>query len=72
MAPSKDAKKLRRMTEKKGKSQDQYQLGCLLYHAVEGFTQDKVAAAKWWSKAAAQQHARAQTALAACRRWRRR
>jgi hypothetical protein len=66
MAPTKDAKKLRRVAEKKGKAEDQYQLGYLLFHGREGLKQDKVAAAKWWRKAAAQEHALAQQTLGSC------
>jgi TPR repeat protein len=55
MAPTKDAKRLRRVTERKGKAEDQYQLACLYFYGREGLKQDLVAAAKWWSKAAAQE-----------------
>jgi hypothetical protein len=66
MAPTKDAQRLRRAAERKGKAEDQCELARLLYHGGEGLKQDKVAAAKWWSKAAAQEHARAQHALGVC------
>ena len=60
MAPTKDAQKLRRAAERKGKAEDQYQLGFLYYLGEQGLQRDLVAAAKWWSKAAAQEHADAQ------------
>ena len=63
MAPTKDAQRLRRAAERQGKAEDQYHLGCLLYNGDEGLKVDKVAAVKWWSKAAAQEHARAQCDL---------
>ena len=63
MAPTKDAQKLRRAAERKGKAEDQFQLGVLFYRGDEGLKQDLVAAAKWWSKAAAQWHADAQVHL---------
>jgi len=66
MAPTKDAQRLRRAAERKGKAEDQFQLAHLLYHGREGLKQDNVAAAKWWSKAAAQEHARAQCDLGRC------
>jgi len=66
MAPTKDAQKLRRAAERKGKAEDQYQLACLFYDGREGLKQDSVAAVKWWSKAAAQEHARAQHSLGVC------
>jgi hypothetical protein len=66
MAPTKDAQKLRRLAERKGKAEDQYQLACLLYDGDEGLKQDSVAAAKWWSKAAAQEHTGAQYHIGIC------
>jgi len=63
MAPTKHAQKLRRAAERKGKAEDQFQLGLLLHHGREGLKQDKVAAAKWLSKAAAKEHAGAQGSL---------
>ena len=36
MAPTKVAQKLRRLAERKGKAEDQYELGCLLYYGEEG------------------------------------
>jgi hypothetical protein len=66
MAPTKDAQKLRRPAERKGKAEDQYYLACLYYDGGEGLKQDKVAAAKWLSKAAAQEHAGAQHLLGMC------
>jgi len=63
MAPTKDAQKLRRAAERKGKAEDQYQLGLLYHYGREGLKPDLVAAAKWWSKAAAQEHAGAQCDL---------
>ena len=63
MAPTKDAQRLRRAAERKGKPEDQFQLGRLFYRGDEGLKQDLVAAAKWWSKAAAQGHADAQVHL---------
>jgi TPR repeat protein len=66
MAPTKDAQRLRRAAERKGKAEDQYQLACHFYHGREGLKQDLVAAAKWWSKAAAQEHAGAQCDLGMC------
>jgi hypothetical protein len=66
MAPTKDAQKLRRAAERKGKAEDQYQLARLLYHGGEGLKQDNVAAAKWLSKAASQEHANAQCDLGMC------
>jgi hypothetical protein len=66
MAPTKDAQKLRRAAERKGKAEDQHNLACLLYHGREGLKQDRVAAAKWWCKAAAQQHACSQCELGKC------
>ena len=60
MAPTKDAQKLRRAAERKGKAEDQYQLALLFFHGEEGLKQDLVAAVKWFRKAAAQEHARAQ------------
>jgi len=66
MAPTKDAKKLRRVAEKKGRAEDQYSVGCLLYTGEGGLTQDLVAAAKWFRKAAAQEHVRAQCSLGVC------
>ena len=35
MAPTKVAKKLLRVAEKKGKAEDQYQLACLFYYETE-------------------------------------
>jgi len=66
MAPTKDAQKLRRAAERKGKAEDQHQLGGLYYHGREGLKQDRLAAAKWWRKAAAQEHAGAQCNIAYC------
>jgi hypothetical protein len=66
MAPTKDAQRLRRAAERKGKAEDQHQLAQLLYHGGKGLKQDWVAAAKWWSKAAAQTHTGAQSALGLC------
>jgi hypothetical protein len=66
MAPTKDAQKLRRLAERKGKAEDQYQLGLLYHYGREGLKQDLVAAVKWLSKAAAQDHARAQCDLGMC------
>jgi len=66
MALTKDAQKLRRAAERKGKAEDQSQLALLLYYGSEVLKQDKVAAAKWWRKAAAQEHAIAQHALGGC------
>ena len=66
MAPTKDAQKLRRAAERKGKAEDQYQLGVLYHHGREGLEQDWVAAVKWRSKAAAQEHAGAQLSLGDC------
>jgi hypothetical protein len=66
MAPTKNAQKLRRAAERKGKAEDQYQLGRLLYHRGEGLKQDWVAAAKCFCKAAAQEHASAQFCLGGC------
>jgi len=63
MAPTKDAQKLRRAAERKGKAEDQFQLGLLLCRGDEGMRQDLMAAAKWWSKAVAQGHADAQVHL---------
>jgi hypothetical protein len=66
MAPTKDAQRLRRVAERKGKAGDQFQLACLYYTGEEGLKHDLVAAAKWWSKAAAQEHAGAQGSLGYC------
>jgi len=66
MAPTKDAQRLRRAAERKGKAEDQFQLACLFFHGEEGLKQDLVAAAKWFRKAADQQHAGAQSGLGAC------
>jgi len=66
MAPTKDAQRLRRAAERKGKAEDQYQLAILLNTGGEGLKQDLVAAAKWLSKAAAQEHAYAQYGLGMC------
>jgi len=66
MAPTKDAQKLRRAAERKGKAEDQYEFGCLLYNGNEGLKVDKVAAAKWLGKAAAQEHAGSQCDLGKC------
>jgi len=66
MAPTKYGKRLRRVAEKKGKAEDQFQLGNLFYYGEEGLKQDRVAAAKWFRKAAAQEHAGAQADLGAC------
>jgi TPR repeat protein len=57
MAPTKDAQRLRRAAERKGKAEDQYQLALLCYHGREGLKLDLEAAMKWLSKAAAQEHA---------------
>ena len=38
MAPTKDAKRLRRVVEKKGRARDQYQLGWLLYTGAGAYT----------------------------------
>jgi TPR repeat protein len=57
---------MRRAAERKGKAEDQYRLGLLLYHGEEGLKQDKVAATQWFRKAAAKEHAGAQTVLGAC------
>ena len=66
MAPTKDAQKLRRAAERKGKAEDQYQLAPLFYLGSEGLKQDRVAAVKWFRKAAAQEHADAQLFLGHC------
>jgi hypothetical protein len=66
MGPTKHAQKLRRAAERKGKAEDQYRLACLLYYGKEGLKQDRVAAAKWLSKAASQEHASAQRKLSVC------
>jgi len=66
MAPTKDAQKLRRAAERKGKAEDQYQLAILHYNGDEGLKKDLVAAVKWLSKAAAQEHAVAQGTLGMC------
>jgi len=66
MAPTKDVQRLRRAADRKGKAEDQFQFGCLLYHGHEGLKQDKVAAAAWFRKAAAQEHAGAQGSLGLC------
>jgi TPR repeat protein len=66
MAPTKDAQRLRRAAERKGKAEDQHQLACFFYHGREGLKQDYVAAAKWWSKAAAQEDADAEYSLGRC------
>jgi len=66
MAPTKEAQRMRRAAERKGKAEDQYRLGLLLYHGEEGLKQDKVAATQWFRKAAAKEHAGAQTVLGAC------
>jgi len=66
MAPTKDAQKLRRAAERKGKAADQFYFACLLYDGAEGLKQDRVAAATWFRKAAAQEHARAQYDLGDC------
>ena len=67
MAPTKDAQmKLRRAAERKGKAEDQYQLAVRYYYGREGLKQDMVAAAKWWSKAAAQEHTWAEFGLGTC------
>jgi TPR repeat protein len=46
MAPTKDAQKLRRAAERKGKAEDQFRLAELYFKGKEGLKQDKVAAAK--------------------------
>jgi len=46
MAPTKDAQRLRRAAERKGKAEDQHQLGILYHFGREGLKQDKVAAAR--------------------------
>jgi hypothetical protein len=66
MAPTKHAQKLRRAAEMEGKAEDQYQLGLLYHYGNGGLKQDSVAAAKWWSKAAAQEHADAQYNIGRC------
>jgi hypothetical protein len=66
MAPTRNVQKLRRAAERKGKAEDQYQLTLHLYHGKGGLKQDLVAAAKWFSKAAAQEHAGAQMFLGLC------
>ena len=66
MAPTKDAQKLRRLAERKGKAEDQFQLALLHYNGREGLKQDRVAAAQWWHKAAAQEHAGAQCGIGVC------
>jgi len=66
MAPTKDAQKLRRAAERKGKAEDQYQLALLHYHGGEGLKQDRVAAVTWYRKAAAQEHATAQLYIGDC------
>jgi hypothetical protein len=66
MAPTKHAQKLRQAAERKGKAEDQYQLGCLFYHGEQGLKRDSVAAAKWFCKAAAQEHSGAQVLLGQC------
>ena len=66
MAPTKDAQRLRRLAERKGRAEDQFQLALLFYDGREGLKPDKVAAAKWFRKAAAQEHARAQAAIGGC------
>jgi len=66
MAPTKDAQRLRRAAERKGKAEDQHQLAVLHYHGKEGLKQDREATAKWWSKAAAQEHAGSQLCLGDC------
>ena len=66
MAPTKHAQKLRRAAERKGKAEDQYQLACLFDHGDEGLKHDRVAAVKWFRKAAAQEHAGAQRDLGMC------
>jgi TPR repeat protein len=56
MAPTKFGKWLRRVAEKRGGAQDQLALGSLYYAGGEGLKQDRVAAAAWFRKAAAQEH----------------
>jgi len=63
MARTKDAQRLRRAAERKGKAEDHYHLGCLFYNGHEGLKEDRVAAAKWFRKATAQEHAGAQGEL---------
>jgi len=66
MATTKDAQRLRRAAEGKGKAEDQYQLARLYYDGEEGLKQDLAAAVKWYRKAAAQKHAGAELELAGC------
>jgi TPR repeat protein len=66
MAPTKDAQKLRRLAERKGEAKYQFQLACLFYTGKKGLKQDLVAAAKWWRKAAAQEHVGAQHNIGMC------
>jgi hypothetical protein len=66
MAPTKHAQKLRRAAERKGKAEDQHQLAHLLFNGREGLKQDHVAAAKWFLKAAVQEHAGAQCDIGQC------
>jgi hypothetical protein len=66
MAPTKNTQRLCRAAERKGKAEDQYHLGCLFYNGDEMLKQDRVAAAKWFLKAAAQEHAGAQGELGQC------
>jgi hypothetical protein len=66
MAPTKVAQRLRRAAERKGKADDQFRLALLVYYGREGLKEDRVAAAKWLSKAAAQEHAGAQRDLGWC------
>jgi hypothetical protein len=66
IAPTKDAQKLRRAAERKGKAEDQYRLALLHFHGREGLKQDRVAAAKWFRTAAVQEHAGAQCGIGVC------
>ena len=66
MAPTKDAQKLRRVAEREGKAEDQYQFAYLFYTGGEGLKQDLVAAAAWFRKAAEQEHANAQFSFGRC------
>jgi len=50
----------------KGNAEDQYQLAECYYQGSEGVKRDKVAAAAWFGKAAAQEHAGAQCELGTC------
>ena len=50
----------------KGNAEDQYQLALCYHEGTEGVKPDKVAAAAWYGKAAAQEHAGAQADLGVC------